>query len=208
MQEINYDPKIVAVSKTFPMSEILPLINEGHVHFGENKVQEMVEKHDSLPKDINWHMIGHLQRNKVKYIAPFVNLIHSVDSYRLLLEINKQGIKNNRVIDVLVQIDISNDNTKFGLTYTEFEELIKLNKLKDLKNINLKGMMGMATYSSDLSIIEREFNELNSYFNKYKPILKLNILSMGMSGDYEIAIKCNSNMIRLGSTIFGTRLNN
>ena len=126
----------------------------------------------------------------------------------IVLEINKQGIKNNRVIDVLVQIDISNDNTKFGLTYTEFEELIKLNKLKDLKNINLKGMMGMATYSSDLSIIEREFNELNSYFNKYKPILKLNILSMGMSGDYEIAIKCNSNMIRLGSTIFGTRLNN
>lgn len=199
---------LVAVSKTKPINFIRSAYVHGHRDFGENKVQEMVKKHDSLPKDINWHMIGHLQRNKVKYIAPFVNLIHSVDSYRLLLEINKQGIKNNRVIDVLVQIDISNDNTKFGLTYTEFDELIKLNKLKDLKNINLKGMMGMATYSSDLSIIEREFNELNSYFNKYKPILKLKVLSMGMSGDYEIAIKCNSNMIRLGSTIFGTRLNN
>ena len=206
--EIPNDVLLVAVSKTKPINDLEIAYKAGQFHFGENKIQELVAKENILPKDIKWHMIGHLQRNKVKYIAPFVNLIHSVDSYRLLLEINKQGIKNNRVIDVLVQIDISNDNTKFGLTYTEFEELIKLNKLKDLKNINLKGMMGMATYSSDLSIIEREFNELNSYFNKYKPILKLNILSMGMSGDYEIAIKCNSNMIRLGSTIFGTRLNN
>ena len=151
-------------------------------------------------------MIGHLQRNKVKYIASFVNLIHSVDSFRLLFEINKQGFKNNRVIDILVQIDISNDNTKFGFTYSEFDELIKLNKLKDLKNIKLKGMMGMASYSSDLRIIKREFNDLNKYFNKYKFNLKLDVLSMGMSSDYEIAIKCNSNMIRLGSTIFGTRI--
>ena len=151
-------------------------------------------------------MIGHLQRNKVKQIAPFVYLIHSVDSYRLLIEINKQGLKNGRIINVLVQIDISNDNTKFGFTYAEFDELTKLNKLKDLKNINLKGMMGMESFSSDLSIIEREFYQLNDFYNKHKTNLSLNILSMGMSGDYKIAIKCNSNMIRLGSTIFGTRI--
>ena len=193
---------LVAVSKTKPINYIKSAYVHGHRDFGENKVQELVEKHDSLPKDINWHMIGHLQRNKVKYIASFVNLIHSVDSFRLLFEINKQGFKNNRVIDILVQIDISNDNTKFGFTYSEFDELIKLNKLKDLKNIKLKGMMGMASYSSDLRIIKREFNDLN----KYKFNLKLDVLSMGMSSDYEIAIKCNSNMIRLGSTIFGTRI--
>jgi len=197
---------LVAVSKTKPINYIKSAYVHGHRDFGENKVQELVEKHDSLPKDINWHMIGHLQRNKVKYIASFVNLIHSVDSFRLLFEINKQGFKNNRVIDILVQIDISNDNTKFGFTYSEFDELIKLNKLKDLKNIKLKGMMGMASYSSDLRIIKREFNDLNKYFNKYKFNLKLDVLSMGMSSDYEIAIKCNSNMIRLGSTIFGTRI--
>ena len=197
---------LVAVSKTKPINYIKSAYVHGQRDFGENKVQELVEKHDSLPKDINWHMIGHLQRNKVKYIASFVNLIHSVDSFRLLFEINKQGFKNNRVIDILVQIDISNDNTKFGFTYSEFDELVKLNKLKDLKNIKLKGMMGMASYSSDLRIIKREFNDLNKYFNKYKFNLKLDILSMGMSSDYEIAIKCNSNMIRLGSTIFGTRI--
>ena len=197
---------LVAVSKTKPIDSIESAYVYGQRDFGENKVQEMVEKYDSLPKDINWHMIGHLQRNKVKYITPFVHLIHSVDSYRLLLEINKQGIKNKRIINVLVQIDISDDNTKFGFTYTEFNELIKLNKLKDLKNIKLKGMMGMASYSSNLSIIEREFNELSNYFTKHKFNLKLDILSMGMSGDYKIAIKCNSNMIRLGSTIFGTRI--
>ena len=197
---------LVAVSKTKPINSIESAYVYGQRDFGENKVQEMVEKYDSLPKDINWHMIGHLQRNKVKYITPFVHLIHSVDSYRLLLEINKQGIKNKRIINVLVQIDISDDNTKFGFTYTEFNELIKLNKLKDLKNIKLKGMMGMASYSSNLSIIKREFNELSNYFMKHKFNLKLDILSMGMSGDYKIAIKCNSNMIRLGSTIFGTRI--
>lgn len=197
---------LIAVSKTKPVNLIELAYEYGQRDFGENKVQELVEKHDSLPKDINWHMIGHLQRNKVKYIATFVHLIHSVDSYRLLLEINKQGFKNKRIINVLVQIDISKDNTKFGFTYNEFNELIKLNKLKDLKNINLKGMMGMASFSSNLSIIEREFNELKNYYSKHKLNLNLNILSMGMSGDYELAIKCNSNMIRLGSTIFGSRI--
>ena len=205
-ENIPENVSLIAVSKTKPTNLIELAYSQGQRDFGENKVQELVEKQDSLPKDINWHMIGHLQRNKVKYIATFVHLIHSVDSYRLLLEINKQGFKNNRIINVLVQIDISKDNTKFGFTYAEFNELIKLNKFKDLKNINLKGMMGMASFSSDLSIIEREFNELNNYYSEHKINLNLNILSMGMSGDYELAIKCNSNMIRLGSTIFGTRI--
>ena len=205
-ENIPENVSLIAVSKTKSKNLIELAYNHGQRDFGENKVQELVEKYDSLQKDINWHMIGHLQRNKVKQIAPFVYLIHSVDSYRLLIEINKQGFKNGRIINVLVQIDISKDNTKFGFTYAEFDELIKLNKLKDLKNINLKGMMGMASFSSDLSIIEREFNQLNDFYNKHKTNLNLNILSMGMSGDYKIAIKCNSNMIRLGSTIFGTRI--
>jgi len=205
-ENIPENVSLIAVSKTKSKNLIELAYNHGQRDFGENKVQELVEKYDSLQKDINWHMIGHLQRNKVKQIAPFVYLIHSVDSYRLLIEINKQGFKNGRIINVLVEIDISKDNTKFGFTYAEFDELIKLNKLKDLKNINLKGMMGMASFSSDLSIIEREFNQLNDFYNKHKTNLNLNILSMGMSGDYKIAIKCNSNMIRLGSTIFGTRI--
>ena len=205
-ENIPENVSLIAVSKTKSKNYIELAYNHGQRDFGENKVQELVEKYDSLQKDINWHMIGHLQRNKVKHIAPFVYLIHSVDSYRLLIEINKQGLKNGRIINVLVQIDISNDNTKFGFTYAEFDELTKLNKLKDLKNINLKGMMGMASFSSDFSIIEKEFNQLNDFYNKHKTNLSLNILSMGMSGDYKIAIKCNSNMIRLGSTIFGTRI--
>ena len=205
-ENIPENVSLIAVSKTKSKNYIELAYNHGQRDFGENKVQELVEKYNSLQKDINWHMIGHLQRNKVKQIAPFVYLIHSVDSYRLLIEINKQGLKNGRIINVLVQIDISNDNTKFGFTYAEFDELTKLNKLKDLKNINLKGMMGMASFSSDLSIIEKEFNQLNDFYNKHKTNLSLNILSMGMSGDYKIAIKCNSNMIRLGSTIFGTRI--
>ena len=205
-ENIPENVSLIAVSKTKSKNLIELAYNHGQRDFGENKVQELVEKYNSLQKDINWHMIGHLQRNKVKQIAPFVYLIHSVDSYRLLIEINKQGFKNGRIINVLVQIDISKDNTKFGFTYAEFDELTKLNKLKDLKNINLKGMMGMASFSSDLSIIEREFNQLNDFYNKHKTNLNLNILSMGMSGDYKIAIKCNSNMIRLGSTIFGTRI--
>ena len=205
-ENIPENVSLIAVSKTKSKNLIELAYNHGQRDFGENKVQELVEKYNSLQKDINWHMIGHLQRNKVKQIAPFVYLIHSVDSYRFLIEINKQGLKNGRIINVLVQIDISNDNTKFGFTYAEFDELTKLNKLKDLKNINLKGMMGMASFSSDLSIIEKEFNQLNDFYNKHKTNLSLNILSMGMSGDYKIAIKCNSNMIRLGSTIFGTRI--
>lgn len=197
--------KLVAVSKTKSINLIESAYKAGQRDFGENKVQELVNKFENLPKDINWHMIGHLQRNKVKYIAPFIYLIQSVDSLRLLIEINKQGIKNNRVINVLVQMDISNDETKFGFSYQEFEELIKKNEINTLKNICIKGMMGMASFTKDENKIKDEFYSLYEFYKKHKKFLNLEILSMGMSGDFKIAINCNSNLIRLGSSIFGDR---
>ena len=197
--------KLVAVSKTKSINLIESAYRAGQRDFGENKVQELVNKFENLPKDINWHMIGHLQRNKVKYIAPFIYLIQSVDSLRLLIEINKQGIKNNRVINVLVQMDISNDETKFGFSFQEFEELINKNEIKTLKNICIKGMMGMASFTKDENKIKEEFYSLHKFYKKHKNFLNLEILSMGMSGDFKIAINCNSNLIRLGSSIFGDR---
>ena len=171
--------KLVAVSKTKSINLIESAYKAGQRDFGENKVQELVDKFENLPKDINWHMIGHLQRNKVKYIAPFIYLIQSVDSLRLLIEINKQGIKNNRVINVLVQMDISNDETKFGFSYQEFEELINKNEINTLKNICIKGMMGMASFTKDENKIKDEFYSLHKFYKKHKKFLNLEILFHG-----------------------------
>jgi pyridoxal phosphate enzyme (YggS family) len=197
---------LVAVSKTKPNEAIQTAYNSGQRIFGENKVQELVQKYEDLPKDIEWHLIGHLQNNKVKYIAPFVSLIHAVDSLKLLKEINKQAIKNNRIIDCLLQVKIAEEESKFGLSKTEAELLVNSEETQQLKGINIIGLMGMATNSSDENQIKAEFNKLNTFFkelNTQHPTLKT--LSMGMSGDYKIAIQEGSTMIRVGSTIFGDR---
>jgi len=199
-KELPNQISLVAVSKNQSYSKIMEVYESGHRIFGENKVQELVEKHEKLPKDIKWHMIGHLQSNKVKYIAPFVDLIHSVDSKKLLKEINKRASQNNRIIDCLLQIHIAVEKTKFGLLEKDVNEIISVKN--QYKNVNIKGLMGMATFTNNKTQIKDEFNYLLSVFNKYKV---LNTLSMGMSGDYKIAIECGSNMIRIGSSIFGTR---
>ncbi len=199
---------LVAVSKTKPASMIEQGMENGHLDFGENKVQELVEKHEKLPKNIRWHMIGHLQRNKVKYIAPFVHLIHGVDSERLLNEINKQGRKNNRKIDCLLQFHIAEESTKFGFNIEEIQEIIDANKISEWQNINIRGVMGMATFTNDISQIKKEFKQLKANYDLlYEQLSKsnFNVLSMGMSGDYNTAIECGSNMIRIGSSIFGSR---
>ena len=191
---------LVVVSKNQSNSKIMEVYRSGHRIFGENKVQELVEKYETLPKDIKWHMIGHLQSNKVKYIAPFVDLIHSVDSKKLLKEINKRAFQNNRIIDCLLQIHIAVEKTKFGLSENDVNEILSVKN--QYKNINIKGLMGMATFTNNRTQIKEEFNYLLNIFNKYK-VLKT--LSMGMSGDYKIAIECGSNLIRIGSSIFETR---
>ncbi len=207
-QNIGENITLVAVSKTKPIEMIVEAMQKGHLDFGENKVQELVEKHEKLPKEIKWHMIGHLQRNKVKYIAPFVHLIHGADSERLINEINKQGEKNNRIIDCLLQFHIAQETTKFGFNMEEVNELIKSNKFKEWGNVNIRGVMGMATFTNDKSQVKTEFESLKLYFDDISKQINsdsFNIISMGMSGDYKIAIECGSNMLRIGSTIFGAR---
>lgn len=194
---------VVAVSKTKPTDVIQQAYEAGHVDFGENKVQELCQKHEILPKDIRWHMIGHLQRNKVKYIAPFVHLIHGVDSERLLNEISKQGAKNDRIIDVLLQIHIAEESTKFGFSYEEVEAVLL--KAKGLENVRITGLMGMASYTDNTAQLKAEFNGLQDFYNRLKATNKWTTLSMGMSNDYKLAVDLGSNMIRVGSLIFGSR---
>lgn len=197
---------LVAVSKTKPNEDILEAYNAGHRVFGENKVQEMVAKWEALPKDIEWHMIGHVQRNKVKYMAEFVSLIHGVDSLKLLKEIDKQAKKHDRVIPCLLQMHIAKEDTKFGLDDSELEELLQSEAFKAMENIRIVGLMGMATFTSDESQVRKEFAHLKSIFNELQQRLpELSILSMGMSGDYQLAMKEGSTMVRIGSSIFGAR---
>jgi len=201
-RNISNDIVVVAVSKTKPNEDILEAYNSGHKSFGENKVQELIEKHNALPKDIEWHFIGHLQRNKVKNIIKFIHLIHSVDSYKLLNEINKRAKNENRVVDCLIQVKIASEENKYGFNIGEIDDVINFSK--NLDHINLKGFMGMSTLTNDNNIINNEFSKLQNIFNNYKS-KTLNILSMGMSNDYNLAIENGSNMIRLGSIIFGKR---
>jgi pyridoxal phosphate enzyme (YggS family) len=202
---LNDKAALVAVSKTKPIEDIRALYDLGQRDFGENYVQELVDKYEQLPKDIRWHFIGHLQSNKVKYIAPFVHLIHGVDSFNLLKEIDKQAKKNDRIIDCLLQIHIAQEDTKFGLNEIELVEV--LSKANELKSIQIKGLMGMASLTGDNEKIKEEFHHLKkiySQFTMHNP--QFNILSMGMSSDYLIALQEGSNMVRVGSLLFGERI--
>lgn len=200
---------LVAVSKTKSVDEIMEAYNAGQRVFGENKIQEMVEKETQLPKDMEWHMIGNVQRNKVKHMAQFVDLIHGVDSLRLLREVDKQAKRNDRTIKCLLQIKIAEEDTKFGMTSKDAQEILQSEEISELKNVSIVGVMGMATFTDDKKQIEQEFKKLKSTYDALKALnidnCKLEIVSMGMSGDYEMAIACGSNMVRVGSSIFGER---
>jgi len=210
IDEIGSKVTLVAVSKTKPVEDILKLYELGHRDFGENYVQELVNKADKLPKDIRWHFIGHLQRNKVKYIASFVHLIHGIDSLKLLDEVNNQGIKQNRIIDCLLQVHIAIEETKFGFDRDEIipflEDLTKRQKMNLLKNIRICGLMGMASFTENTDKVRVEFKRLKNLYDQLQTLnLKLQILSMGMSSDYKVALEEGSNMVRIGSLIFGER---
>jgi hypothetical protein len=197
---------LVSVSKTKPVSDLMEAYDAGQRIFGENKIQEMAEKHEEMPKDIQWHMIGHVQTNKVKYMAEFVSLIHGVDSLKLIKEINKQAKKYNRVIDCLLQIKIAEEDSKFGMSYEDASALLQSDDLLDFQNIRITGLMGMATFTDDTAQVESEFKFLKSTFDKLSKLnAELKIISMGMSGDYMLAIDSGSTMIRVGSSIFGAR---
>ena len=200
---------LVAVSKTKPIADLMEAYNAGQRIFGENKIQEMEGKWEEMPKDIQWHMIGHVQTNKVKFMAPFVSLIHGVDSFKLLKEVNKQALKNDRVIDCLLQMHIAEEETKFGLDDDELNSILASKEFKEMKNIRITGLMGMATFTDNQDQVKKEFSHLKSLYDKLQSQktenCQLNTLSMGMSGDYKLAIECGSTMIRIGSSIFGTR---
>ncbi|MFH6936250.1 YggS family pyridoxal phosphate-dependent enzyme [Flavobacterium sp. FlaQc-30] len=206
---------LVAVSKTKPVSDLMQAYEAGQRIFGENKIQEMTDKWEEMPKDIQWHMIGHVQSNKVKFMAPYVTLIHGVDSLKLLQEINKQALKNNRIIDCLLQVYIAEEESKFGLDEEELNELLASSAFKELKNIRILGLMGMATFTEDQNQIRKEFTHLKSIFDSIKQrkdalqcastLDHFSTISMGMSGDYQLAIECGSTMVRIGSSIFGGR---
>ncbi len=200
----NKQVQLVAVSKTKPIEDILALYNLGQRDFGENYVQELVDKEAALPKDIRWHFIGHLQSNKVKYIVPFVHLIHGIDSFKLLKEVNKQAAKINRTVNCLLQIHIAEETTKFGF---DEDELFKLNDLAELQNIRVTGLMGMASFTDNKQKVRSEFTTLKKLFNQFaEKYSNCTILSMGMSGDYEIAMEEGSNLLRIGSLLFGERV--
>jgi pyridoxal phosphate enzyme (YggS family) len=205
---------LVAVSKTKPVSDLMEAYNGGQRIFGENKIQEMTEKWEQMPKDIEWHMIGHVQTNKVKFMAEYVSLVHGVDSFKLLEEINKQAKKHNRIIDCLLQIHIAEEETKFGLNEEELNTILSSEDFKNLENIKIVGLMGMATFTENKAQIEKEFKHLKNVFDTIRrdainrvsnQNTDFTILSMGMSGDYQLAISCGSTMVRIGSSIFGNR---
>ena len=206
VSNIPKNVKLIAISKTKTNNDIMKAYESGQRLFGENKIQEMSSKFEDLPKDIKWHMVGHVQSNKIKYMAPYVDLIHGIDSLKSIKIINKEGVKNNRVINCLLQLKISKEDSKFGLDEKQLKEIIFSTDYKEMNNIKIKGMMAMASNTKNESTIKKEFvfakkvfNEINSLDNNF------DILSMGMSNDYQIAIECGSNMIRLGSLIFGER---
>lgn len=201
-KELPPQVTLIAVSKTKPNELITEAYEAGHKDFGENYVQELVEKHEQLPKDIRWHFIGHLQSNKVKNIAPFVYMIHGVDSFKLLKEINKEAKKNNRTINCLLQLFIANEETKFGLSFEEADEILKSEELKTLENISIQGFMAMASNTDDQEQIRLEFRSVKKFASKYP---QLSVFSFGMSSDFKIAIEEGSTMIRIGSSIFGER---
>lgn len=205
-QEIPPHVTVVAVSKTHSTEKILEVYHAGHRIFGENRVQELLLKYEQLPKNIEWHLIGHLQTNKVKFIAPFVTLIHSCDSLKLLMEINKCAEKESRIIDCLLQIHIAQEETKFGLSFEEAESILYSIEYTQMKNVRITGVMGMATLTENTNQISKEFLSLKDFFQKLKlTYAGIKVLSMGMSSDYKIAIQTGSNLIRVGSAIFGSR---
>ncbi|MFC4689780.1 YggS family pyridoxal phosphate-dependent enzyme [Dokdonia genika] len=196
---------LVAVSKTKPVADLMEAYEAGQRIFGENKIQEMTEKWEEMPKDIQWHMIGHVQTNKVKFMAPFVSLVHAVDRIKLLKEINKQALANNRVIDVLIQVKIAREDSKFGMTVDDVISLFQSKELDNYPNVNVVGLMGMATFTDDQRQVQAEFELLEGLFLRFRESANLTILSSGMSGDYKLAIDNGSTMIRVGSSIFGAR---